>query len=176
VYKVTTSIIVWGLVWLGSIHRTDAASPWIVQTDDDGAMVASLMLDHINQNNPNIIAVFNVGFAAKTHCQGEIGTALLSGAGYGQPVGRVDPSKTDIMVMRVDSNSEWAVHPFIVKYQNGWEALFNATDVLLAQLQLGSVAYSRIVPDSPTIEFPLAGAASAIDEARTTCLARLGHQ
>lgn len=174
--KVTTFIIVCGLLWPGPIHRANAAAPWTVETDGDGATVASLTLDHVNQGNLNMLAVFNVGFAAKTHCHGEIGTALLSGAGYGRPVGRVDPSKTDVMAVRVDSNSEWAVHPFIVKYQNGWEALFNAPDPLLAQLQSGSTAYSRIAPNTPTIEFPLAGAASAIDEARTTCLARLSHQ
>jgi hypothetical protein len=126
------------------LHAAKSASPWTVNTSDDGTVVASLTLDHVSQRNSNMLAVFNVGFGTKTMCRGEIGTALLSGGGYGRPIGSDDPSKTDVMVVRVDANSEWQVHPFLVKYENGWEALFNATDALLAQLQSGSFAYSRI--------------------------------
>lgn len=164
--------VVFGSRW----HEALSASPWVVDTSDDGTVVASLTLDHVNQRNPNIIAVLTVGFNAKNVCHGEIGTALLSGNGYGQPIGKVDSSKTDIMTMRIDSNSEWQVHPSLIKYENGWEALFNATDALLAQLRSGSFADSRIVPEFPTIEFPLSGAASAIGEAEATCLARMWRQ
>jgi hypothetical protein len=150
-----------------------AASPWVVNTSDDGTLVATLTLDHVSQRNPNIVAVFTIGFGTKNMCHGEIGTALLTGNGYGQPIGRVDASRTDVMRVRVDTNDEWQVHPFLMKYENGWEALFNATDALLAQLRSGSIAYSRITAEAPTIEFPLTGASSAIGEAQTTCHSRM---
>jgi hypothetical protein len=169
-WRVATFLI--GCVSFGVTHSALSASPWVVDTSDDGTVIASLTLDHVSHKDPNVIAVLTVGFGRKNVCHAEIGTALLSN-GYGHPIRRVDASKTDLMVMRIDSNSEWQVHPFLMKYDNGWEALFNATDALLAQLRSGSLAYSRIIPEAPTIEFPLAGADSAIGEAQATCLSRL---
>jgi hypothetical protein len=63
--------------------------------------------------------------------------------------------------------------PFIVKYDNGLEAVFAISQPIMQALTNGTTATAQLVPGTPKLEFPIYGARAAFDKALRDC--RLGR-
>lgn len=111
----------------------------------------------------------NVGFAPKDGCQAELGIAMLKGNGYGTPVGRLSPPHTEPISFAVDKIPITTPAPFVVKYDNGLEAVFSADQSIMQAIANGTTATAQLVPGTPRVEFPISGARTAFDEALHEC-------
>jgi hypothetical protein len=144
---------------------------WRIETSDDGTVVANLAMDHPRASGTVIITVMNIGFGPKDGCQPEVGVAVLKGSGYGNSVGKVSPAQTEPMSLWVDGELIPTPAPFLVKYDNGLEAVFSAGQRVVRALTAGTTASVQIVPGTPRLVFPLAGAGRASSQALNECIA-----
>jgi len=145
-------------------------SSWTVQASDDGTVVARVAMDHRGTTGTTIMTVLNVGYGRKNGCQPEFGIAMLKGSGYGSPVGKISPPSTEPITLVVDESRVPTPAPFLVKYDNGIEAVFAASPEIVQALVAGTTATVQIVSGTPTFEFPLTGAGAALDAARRQCM------
>ena len=141
---------------------------WKVQRSDDGTVVTTLALDHAIATG-TLVSLMNVGFAPKNGCQPELGIALLKGNGYGTPVGRISPPHTEPVSLVVDNIPITTPAPFVVKYDNGLEAVFAASQSIMQSIANGTTATAQLVPGTPRVEFPISGARTAFAEALHEC-------
>ena len=145
-------------------------SLWGVQTSDDGTVVASIVTDHPTATGTMVVSMLNIGFGPTRGCQPEIGIALLKGSGYGNPIGKMPPAQTEPVNLVVDQRLVSTPAPFLVKYDNGLEAIFPADAQILQSLAIGTTATVQIVSGTPRFDFPITGAGDAIANARRECL------
>ncbi len=146
-------------------------SAWRVSMSDDGTVVASVSMMHTGMNGETLSTVLNVGFDRKTQCKTvEFGVAALRGSGYGDPIGRLSPPRTEPIDLDVDGRSVETPLPYLVKYDNGFEAIFVAGPDVIHSISTGRVAIAQIVPGSPRFEFPIYGGSDAISEAQQRCM------
>jgi hypothetical protein len=144
---------------------------WKVQTSADRTVVASLILQHPNSQGKERVTVLNIGFGPGGGCAPEVGMAVLKGDGYGNPVSKILPSQTKPIDFMIDDRSFSTPAPFIVEYDNGFEALFPANSAILAALSTGTIAVIQLTPSTPRFEFPISGAGDAISDAHGKCMA-----
>jgi hypothetical protein len=141
---------------------------WKVQRSDDGTVVATVAIDHAIATG-TLISLMNVGFDPKHGCQPKLGIAMLKGNGYGTPLGRLSPPHTEPISFSVDKVLISTPAPFVVKYDNGLEAVFSANQSIMQAIGNGTTASAQLVPGTPRVEFPISGAGSAFDEALHEC-------
>jgi hypothetical protein len=153
-------------IFLATAYAQD--SLWKVQRSDDGTVLATVAIDHAIATG-TLISLMNVGFAPKGGCQPELGIAMLKGNGYGTPVGRLSPPHTEPISFAVDKTPITTPAPFVVKYNNGLEAVFSANQSIMQAIANGTMATAQLVPGTPRVEFPISGARTAFDEALHEC-------
>jgi hypothetical protein len=158
-------------VLLWSTAAVAQSSAWQVQRSDDGTVVASVGVDYPGGQGVTILGLLNVGFGTRDGCQPEIAVALLKGAHYGSAVGRISPPRTEPMSLVIDGMSVATPAPYLVKYDNGLEVLFPGDQRTVDALASGSTAVVQIVPGSPRLMFPIAGASDDMEEAQRECQA-----
>lgn len=158
------------LVYLGAALNAYAQeSLWRLQTSDDRTVTATIAMDHPT-SGATIVTLLNVGFSPKTKCQAEVGIAMLKGSSYGNPVGRMSPPRTEPVSLMVDQTRVATPAPFLVKYDNGLEAVFPADQRIIQALIAGITATVQIVSGTPKFEFPIAGAGAIIAKAQRQCM------
>lgn len=145
-------------------------SPWRVSTSDDGTVLAALAMDHPEVLGATILTVMTIGFEPQAGCHAEVGVAVLKGREFGSPVGRISPPRTEPVSLTVDGSLIPTPAPFLVKYDNGWEAIFLADRKIFQALITGRTATVQIVSGTPKFEFPIAGAAVAVSAAQQQCM------
>ena len=59
--------------------------------------------------------------------------------------------------------------PILVKYDNGFEAVFPADTLIMQALSSGTVARIRLLTGTPMFEFSISGARAAIAQAQRQC-------
>jgi hypothetical protein len=150
------------LVATASVSAHAQKGLWTIQVSDDGTVVASIAMDHPGESGTTIVTLMNVGFGPKGGCQPEIGIAVLKGSGYGKPVGKMSPPYTEPVNLTVDQKPVSTQAPFLVKYDNGLEAVFPADRQVVEALASGTTATVQIASGTPRFEFPITGAAGAI--------------
>ncbi|MGH7100196.1 MAG: hypothetical protein ACREE4_21475 [Stellaceae bacterium] len=161
------------LVMMANVSAQTKKSLWTVQASDDGTIVASIAMDHPGASGTTIVSLMNVGFGPRGGCQPEVGIAMLKGDGYGKPVGKISPPHTEPVNLMVDQKPVLTQAPFLVKYDNGLEVVFPASRQVLQALAAGITASVQIVSGTPKFEFPIAGAADAIADARKRCISAI---
>jgi len=95
---------------------------------------------------------------------------MLKGAYYGNPIGKILPTQTEPVKLIVDEAKVATPAPFLVKYDNGLEAVFPADVRIIRALAIGTMATIQIVSGTPKFEFPIAGADVAIAQAQRECI------
>jgi hypothetical protein len=149
-------------------------TPWRIQNSDDETVTATVATAQTGRAGDLISTLLTLGFNKKTQCrQMEFGIAALQGSGYGEPIGKISPPRTEPISLDVDGRSIDTPLPFLVKYDNGYEAVFAATDEVTEAIMYGKVAIIQIVSGTPRFEFPISGAGVAIAEAQRKCLSSM---
>jgi hypothetical protein len=94
---------------------------------------------------------------------------MLRGGGYGNPVDRLSPPYTHPVDLAVDERPMATPAPYVAKYDNGVEVMFQADERLMETLAGGTTATVQVVSGTPIFEFPIAGAGEVIAAARRGC-------
>lgn len=143
---------------------------WRIGTSDDRTVIATVAMDHTGSGG-TIVTMLNVGFNAQRGCRAELGFAMLKSATYGDAVGKQSPPRTEPIVLMVDGVRVVTPAPTLVKYDNGFEAVFAADTIIVQALSAGTIATVRILSGTPTFEVPISGAGAAITQAQRQCAA-----
>lgn len=152
-------------------HAWAQTATWQVHKADDGTFLATMPIDHPTTTGAIILTSLNIGFGRKNGCQPELGVAMLKGTGFGSPVGRVSPPRTEPITLLVDRSHVSTPAPFLMKYDNGLEVVLPVPQDTLETLAAGKTATVQIVTGTPRLEFPLAGIRAAMTEALRQCKA-----
>jgi hypothetical protein len=154
-------------MWAGSVAHAQV-NIWQVGISDDGTVTATAASDHTGSVG-TVVTMLNVGFNRKRGCRAELGFAVLKGATYGEPVGKQSPPRTEPIMLAVDGVQVSTPAPILVKYDNGFEAVFPADTLIVQALSSGTIARVRLVTGTPTFEFSISGARAAITQAQRQC-------
>ena len=141
---------------------------WQIRTNADGTVIASAASDHAVDVG-TVVTILSVGFNVKRGCRAELGFAVLSSANYGEPIGKQSPPRSEPIIFEVDGVQLPTPVPTLLKYDNGLEAVFSANVTILQALSLGTVAKVRLFSGTPTFEFSISGAGTAIAQAQRQC-------
>src|SRR4051794_8056248 len=81
--------------------RADSGA-WRLLTEKDGTAVETIVIDRPGPAGGKLMTILNLGFGPKDGCVPELAIAVLKGAGYGKPQGKVLPPNTDPVGLKVD--------------------------------------------------------------------------
>jgi hypothetical protein len=135
--------------------------------------LASLRMNLPDAKTPGMMALLTVEYKiVRDTCVIMMGLAVLEGAEYGKPVRNGRSSRSsDLMTISIDGRT-WRDRPVVVQYTNGFEAGIGVSSDLVSALRTASSVRVQQLPDTPTFEFPLEGADSAIGRASDGCARR----
>ena len=111
---------------------------------------------------------FLLSYNTNNSCRPEV--ALLIFQDRSMQLGAFQKRKAtkDIMTITIDGQ-KFSGYTNYSKYSNAIEAGFVANEQVVNRLQTGRTAYIKTTDKTPQIEFPLEGAANAIESARRNC-------
>ena len=135
------TLLVSNVVWLVALCTNLAyaqSSPWQVQVSDTGDVVASSNQSMTVSNGRTLNGLLNIGFGSKGGCLPELGVAVLTGDGYGKPVGKYSPPNTTSIRLTVDSTPVATDAPYVVRYENGFEAIVRIDTRIVQTLTSGA--------------------------------------
>jgi len=81
-----------------------------IQTKD--GFEATIAMDHPTKLGTMIATLLNVGSNPKRNCQAEVGIAMLKGAHYGNPIGKILPMQAALVKLIVDEAKSLSQHHF----------------------------------------------------------------
>lgn len=148
------------LILAASNQIACAGGYWTVQ----GSSAAETLTFPNSKGPISLLIIFN----SKNNCKPEV--ALLLWQDKSMKLGDFAKQQLtkDIMTVTIDGQNFPGFTTY-TKYSNAIETSTAATEPFLSKMGIGRTANVKGTNKSPTIEFPLEGAASAIDTARRNC-------